>query len=354
MKTQDRCASPPLRFVIYGAVLAYLVCDLYFCGGPLGRHLRPTAPNSPPDSAPADPIVARVAAYNIHRSQLERGLRERLWLEGKSLATLSPAERSCNRQAALDDLIDHELLRTKAAASATELNVSDAEITGRLNRFSAGFSNQQELAAAMAAQGISGEQELRERLAARIQQEKFVESRLAPLVGVSDEEARQWFEKNQGQLVTPERLEVRHIFLPTLEQDPDAVKQTLVGVLAVLRAGSKDFATLAREISEDPLTKDHGGSLGWTTRERLPAELAAPLFAMPLHQPSLLRSKLGWHLIEVTARKPAEPATFERAKPEILDALAALKRRQAASEYREALRRFEASNIEIHPERAGE
>jgi parvulin-like peptidyl-prolyl isomerase len=339
-----------LRLCIYGAVFAYLICDLHYCDGPLSRRLRHPGTSRPaqPATAAAGTIVARVYGYQIHRSQLERAVHERLWLEGKTLADISPHNRKLIRSAALEDLIDHELLRTKVAVNTFDLIVGEAELTDRVRRFSARFATQQELDAALASQGIAGEADLRDRLAARIQQEKYVEWRIAPLVKVTEEEARAWFALNQQQLTTPERAEARHIFLPTLERDADEVKLTLAAALATLTAGTKDFATLARELSDDPLTKDCGGALGWMTRERLPAELAGPLFALPLHQPSLVRSKLGWHLLEVTARMPAAPRSFEQAKPEILSALAAVRRRKAAAEFRHSLRKFEAKNIEIY------
>ncbi|MCX6874451.1 MAG: peptidylprolyl isomerase [Verrucomicrobia bacterium] len=339
-----------LRLGIYGAVFVYLICDLHFCGGPLSRHLRPADPQRPAATAKAKAggVVARVYGYQIHRSQLERAVRERLWRDGRTLAELTPQNRQLIRYAALEDLIDHELLRTKVSVNTSDLTVSADEVNERLRRFTARFPTKPELEAAMAAQGLGGEQDLRERLAARIQQEKYVELRVAPLVKVSDEEARKWFEDNQQRLVTPERIEARHLFLPTLERDADAARQVLVGALAALTDKSKDFATLARELSEDPATKNRGGALGWMTRERLPDDLAVPLFTLPLNQPSLLRSKLGWHLIEVTARRPAEPRTFEQAKPEILSALEAVKRRQATTDFRNELRKFEARNIDIY------
>ncbi|MEI7911690.1 MAG: peptidyl-prolyl cis-trans isomerase [Verrucomicrobiota bacterium] len=342
-------AKTALRFGIYGLTIAYVLCDLFVFDGPFLRFIKQGKHSGTAAVATtADPVVARVAAYNIHRSQLERALQERSWRDGKPLAGLDPQELARMRRAALDDLIDHELLRSKASANAAELKVTDEEITERMERFTAGFPNKEALDSAMASQGITSGQALRERLAAHIQQDKYVESRLAPLIGVTDDEARQWFEQNQGQIATPERIEARHVFRPTLDLNPDEVKQQLVTALAALSAGTKDFGTLVREVSEDPLTKNRGGALGWMTRARLPEDLAGPLFAMPLHQPALLRSKLGWHLIEVTARKPAEAASFEQAKPEILSALEAVKRRQAATEFRAALRGFEARNIEIY------
>lgn len=343
-----------LRLCIYGVVFIYLICDLRFCGGPLSRRVRATRQPGPPTTVAAGDIVARVYGYQIRRSQLERAVHERLWLEGKTLADVSPQNRKLVRYAALEDLIDHELLRTKVAVNTFDLTVGEEELNARVRRFTERFETRQELAVAMASQGIAGEQDLRDRLAARIQQEKYVEWRIAPLVGVTDDEARTWFEENQSQLATPERVEARHIFMPTLERDADEVKQALDTALVALTAGTKDFATLARELSDDAFTKERGGALGWMTRQRVPADLAAPLFALPLHEPRLVRSKLGWHLLEVTARRPAEPRTFEQAKPEILSALEAVKRRKAAAEFRHALRKFEAKNIEIYRDRVEE
>ena len=345
-----------LRLGIYAGVVVYLICDLRFCAGPLSRRISKTDPNSPQAIAMATvgSIVARVGDYHIHRSQLERAVQERLWSEGRTAAEWSAPERKSIRDAALEDLIDHELLRTKVEENPFALKVGAEELDERVRRFNARFSSKAELDIAMASQGIASERDLRDRLGAHIQQEKYVESRIAPLIQVSEEDARKWFEDNRQDLTTPERVEARHIFLPTLERDADEAKQTLLNALASLTDGSRDFATLAREVSEDPLTKDAGGALGWMTRERLPADLAEPLFAMPLHQPGLVRSKLGWHLLEVTARKPAEPRSFEQARPEILSALEAVQRRKATAEFRVALRKFEAKNIEISRQRVEE
>lgn len=51
--------------------------------------------------------------------------------------------------------------------------------------------------------------------------------------------------------------------------------------------------------------------------ERLPADFGAPVFSLDEDKPTILRSRPGWHLVEVTGRKPVEPRTFEQAKSEI-------------------------------------
>jgi parvulin-like peptidyl-prolyl isomerase len=288
-------------------------------------------------------LAARVSGQPITHSQLDRALEEQLWLAGKSATNLTPAERQLARDAVLAELIDSELLRREA-----QVDVSPAEIDDRFHRFARRFETTAALQAAMHSQGIANQDALRTRLAAQIQQEKFVEQRIAPAITVSEDEARKWFDANQASISQPERIQVRHIFLPTLDHPAEEAKQKLATALTTLTENPSDFATLAREISEDPASKNYGGELGWMARDRLPMDFAAPAFSMPLHQPALIQTKLGWHLVEITGRKNAEPRSFEQAKPEIIAALQAVKRRQATAKFRQSLRNRDGVKIEIY------
>ena len=300
-------------------------------------------------SAKTDHLAARVSGHPITRSQLARALNERLWLEGKTAASLTPADLKLARDAALDELIDHELLRLQVHTSDPQISVSDAEVDARHRLLVGRFESKSELESGLKSQGIAHEKNLRDRLTARIRQEKFIAQRIGPAIKVTDAEAREWFDENQTSVSLPERIEARHIFIPTLDHSPEEAKQKLTAALAALTDKQKDFPTLAKELSEDPATKDRGGALGWMTRDRLPADFAAPVFSLETNKPTLVRTKLGWHLVEVTARKPAEPRTFDQAKPEILAALEAIKRRQAVADFRKSLRKSEAARIEVFP-----
>jgi parvulin-like peptidyl-prolyl isomerase len=338
-----------LRLGLYGAVFLYLAGDLFLFDGPLRQRLDRADPSSAEAIAAAKQrgVVARVFNHQITRSQLERALHERLWLEGKSPADLTPANLKTARYAALDDLLDHELLRIKSKANANQLKVETAEIDARLDAMRTRFESRDEWLAAMKSQGIPDETAMRDRLAARIQQEKYVELKAGPLAAVTPEEARDWFEKNRAQLGFPERIEARHIFIPTLGESADEAKAKLEAAHAELAAGTKDFETLAGELSRDPASRGKGGRLGWMTRDRLPVDFATPVFDLPLNQPSLIRTKLGWHLVEVTGRKPAAERPFEEVEPEVRAALENAKRQKAANEFRLALRQMEAHKIDV-------
>ena len=326
-----------LKLAIYGAVLAYLVADLFIFTGPLRQSIAAIR-------QPKPDIVARVAGHPITRSQLDRAVSEKLWLQGNPAA-----DPATIRGAALEELIDHELLRLQVKELDPPLTVSDEEINERLRRLVGRFESKGALETAMKSQGIPNERDLCDRLAARIRREKLVALRVGESIKVTDEDARKWFEANQQSIALPERVEARHIFIPTLDHPPEEAKQKLDATLVELTEKKNDFHTLAKEISKDPATKDSGGALAWMTRERLPADFAAPVFSLKTNRPALVRTKLGWHLVEVTARKPAEPRGFAQAKPEIIAALEAIKRRQATEDFRKSLRQTHAAEILISP-----
>ncbi len=327
--------------VVCLAAAFYLIGDAFIVRGPVHRWLHSAL------STEAKNTAARVSGHPISNSQLERAVIAQLWLEGKAPASVPPAELKLTRKIALDELIDHELLRLRVKAASPPITVSDADIDIRQQRLIKRFESKAVLETAMKSQGIVKERDLRERIAGQIQQEKYIARCIQSSVKVSDDEARKWFQENQESISLRERIEARHIFIATLEHPPEEAKQKLDAALVELTEKKKDFASLAKELSEDPATKDSGGALGWMTHDRLPADFAAPVFSLEMLRPTLVRSRLGWHIVEVTARKAAESRTFEQAKPEILSALETIKLRQAVEDFRKDLRKSEAANIEI-------
>lgn len=338
-----------LRFAAYFLAVGYLACDLYVFNGPLNRRIQASHPDSPESiaEAKAKGVVARVFNHHITRSQLEYAIHERLWLEGKSAEDLSPADKKLVTYAALGELIDNQLLRVKTKVNTLELPVSDADIDDRLKRFAARFETKADLLAAMKGMGIPDETALRHRIAARIQQEKYVAMRVDPLVKVSEEEIADFYEANKESLQFPERIRAKHVFIATLNKPSDEAKGILEKALAELNSGKKDFATLAKELSEDYANKENGGDLGWMSKARLPVDFGEAAFAVGNDKPTLVRTKLGWHILQITDRKPAELRTQEETKAEITTALTAAKRHQAVNDFRIALRQFEEEKIDI-------
>lgn len=338
-----------LRFGVYLLILAYVAGDLFLFNGPISKKIIAADPNTPEAiaAAKAKGVIARVFNHEITRSQLDYAVQQRLWLSGKSISNISKEEQKLVTYAALGDLIDHELLRVKVKVNTSDLSVTEAEINQRIKRFASKFESRTALEAAMKSQGISNEEALRNKIAARIQQEKYIALRVDPLVKVTAEEIKTFYEEHKTQLAIPERIRARHIFISTLTKTAEEAKQPLEIALLTLKIGSKDFATLAREISEDYSNKDSSGDLGWMSKQRLPADFTDPVFALPLNEPTLIQTKIGWHLIEFLDRKPAQIRQLEEVTEEITKALSDTKRHQAVEDFKDALRQFEAHKIQI-------
>lgn len=209
-----------------------------FLPGPLSRKLRSTDPNSPEAIARAREvgIVAVVYGNPLDRRQLNRAVAERMWAEGRKAGDLTPQTRKLVRYAALEDLIDHELLRMKVKVNAESFKLTPEEIDARYQRFAARFATKEELSAALAEQGLGSEADLRERLAGRMQQERYVESRIGPMAVVSEEEERgNGSRSTANPLRCRNRIEVRQVFLATLDRPADEAQAALEKGLAALR-----------------------------------------------------------------------------------------------------------------------
>jgi len=340
-----------VRMAIWSLLVLYLACDFFLLSGPLKRELRRMFPTEEQKiaEAVAEGICARVYNAPIYLSQVDRRVRENLWRRGREPGKVSDEEMRMLRRLAMDDLIVEALLRIKVRVNIEQARVSKAEVDAELARFEKRFDSAEQLDAALAAQGIDGREELRLRMQARLEQEKYVLSKIESGISVSDEEARQWYADHPDELTTPERRQARHIFLATLNRPSDEARQILEGYLATIDAGQKSFAELAQNHSEDLSSKVVGGDLGWMSKDRLPGDFAAPLFAMPENKPSLVRTKLGWHIIEVTGVKPPELHAFETMKTEIIDALRDARRQEAIEQYRHQLRLLNHERVEIYP-----
>jgi len=336
--------------VVWSALILYLVCDFFIFTGPLRRELNRMNPSREDEMAEAirEGICAKVYNRPIYLSQVDRRLRENLWRAGREPDKISPVEMRGLRWVACNELIDELLMQVRTRANERDVPVSKDEVDEEVARFERRFASSEELEKAMQAQGIESRKELRYRLAARLQQDKYVQQQIQPGITVSDEEARRWYDEHKKEITMPERRRVRHVFLATLGHPPEEVKQELEGHLELIKAGKEKFADLAKMISEDARTKHAGGDLGWVRKSRLPDDFAAAVFALPAHSPTLVRTKLGWHILEVTEIKPPELLPYAEMKEEITAALSDMRREDAVKQYRHQLRVMGQENVKIY------
>jgi peptidyl-prolyl cis-trans isomerase D len=104
----------------------------------------------------------------------------------------------------------------------------------------------------------------------------------------------------------------------------DRAREKVAAVIKRATAG-EDFAKLAREVSEDPGTKDSGGDLGWVSQGMMVPQFEQALFALKKGELSAepVRTPFGYHAIKVTDAREASRKPMKEVAPQIRDRLAA-------------------------------
>ena len=100
------------------------------------------------------------------------------------------------------------------------------------------------------------------------------------------------------------QTDVRHILVKPTEVLNEQAAEDLVVELRARIEGGEDFGELARQYSDDIGSATEGGNLGWTNPGQMVPEFEATMAGTAegsISQP--FRSKFGWHILEVKARR---------------------------------------------------
>lgn len=145
----------------------------------------------------------------------------------------------------------------------------------------------------------------------------------AATVTVDEAELRAIYEQRKASYGTVEQRAARHILLElgldASEDETQAARVRLEQLRERIAAG-EDFAELAKEHSQDPGSAPSGGDLGTFTRGMMDPAFEEAAFALDEGAISdLVRSRFGWHLIQVTAIEPEQVRSFEEVRDDVLD-----------------------------------
>ena len=145
---------------------------------------------------------------------------------------------------------------------------------------------------------------------------------LRPKVTVTDAEVAQKYQADIATYSQPETYRARHILMKTDGKNDDAVKKTMEGILAKVKAPGADFAKLATEYSEDEGSKDKGGEYDNVTRGQMVKEFDETAWALkPGEISGLVKTQFGYHIIKLEEHKAANVKPLSQVKAQIDDQL---------------------------------
>lgn len=121
------------------------------------------------------------------------------------------------------------------------------------------------------------------------------------------------FEKTKSSYEKEEQVKAQHILVQGADDAALAKAQQIRE-----RLKKEDFAKVAKEVSDDPGSKNAGGDLGFFTKTQMVKEFSDSAFALPIGEISApVKSSFGYHIIKVNAKLPAQAADFEKQKFEV-------------------------------------
>jgi parvulin-like peptidyl-prolyl isomerase len=139
------------------------------------------------------------------------------------------------------------------------------------------------------------------------------------------------------------KVRARHIFVkipdrPT-EKQVEERRRFAQSLIAQLKKG-KTFEELARKHSDDSVTRDEGGDLGFFGRGTLPANVENVVFGMKKGEVSKpLRTSRGFHLIELIDRREASVRPYKEVRGALKQQLEQEKQQRATEAWVRELRK---------------
>ncbi len=209
--------------------------------------------------------------------------------------------------------------------------LKDAET---LRRFVEEYANKELLYLEALKQGLDKDAEVRRRVAAAektILTQYLLDKQLADKVKVTDAEIKKYIEENKDQFTAEEQLKIAHIQFASLK-DAQAARARL--------ARGEDFAALAQELSQDPMSRGSGGLLGTVERSKAPPQFAAALAKMKKGEVSdPIRTEHGYHLVKLLDVVPGGMVAIDPIREPLRQFLAQEKQHQALEELVGSLRK---------------
>ncbi|MBO0584993.1 peptidylprolyl isomerase [Clostridium botulinum] len=294
--------------------------------------------------AKAKSTIAKVNGEKIQRKDLEENPRLKQVVNQMKMQYGEEFEKSEQGKEAikeqkkqiLDELITEKVLlqkgkELKVIPKDEELN---KEVDKKFNEIKAVYNNdEKKFEETLKSTGFTKET-LKEYLKSQIIIEKVINEATKD-VKVEDKDAKKYYNENQSMFTEkPNTMNVSHILVKT-EDEAKKVKKRL--------DSKEDFAKVAKEVSQDPGSKDKGGLLGDINYNDANFDPTFMKAAIALKQGAVsnaVHTQFGYHIIKINSKKEYPVKKYDAVKEDIKKELKMEKQKEA---YTKKNRRMEKS-----------
>jgi peptidyl-prolyl cis-trans isomerase SurA len=265
------------------------------------------------DSSASANVVARVNGKDITTTQLEKQVQ--VSLNGAGQPPTAEEQEDLKLQV-LTQMINNEILLEQAAAA--NLNATDAEVDVKFNELKSQGTEEQ-FKEMLKNQKMTVD-DIRSELRKNITIDKLVNKEITSKISVTDAEIKAFYDKNKDSFNLPESYHIAHILVtPVADPDvhngnnddaktPEEAKAKSARLLKEIQGG-RDFATVAKESSEDPSSGAAGGDLNFQPLqaiENIDPRLAQSVQKMRVGEtyPQVIETRFGFHIVKLIEKDP--------------------------------------------------
>jgi len=262
--------------------------------------------------------IASVNGVSITHEDVNRQMSV---LEQRLLSTqrtaIQPDMVPALRTRIINNLIDKELLYQEARKQ--KIVVEEETVGEKIDALRKQFPSEKAFQDKMGQMNLS-EDTLRSQIREDLAVQQLVEREILAHVKVSEQDMQSFYDSNRDRFKEPERVRASHILIKSKpDADPVNKEETRKKLEAVKKRidQGEDFAALAKEFSHCP-SAEKGGDVGYFERGRMVKPFEDAAFSMkPGEVSDIVVTSFGFHLIEVTDKKPGRIIPYDESKERI-------------------------------------
>ncbi|MFH1830045.1 MAG: peptidylprolyl isomerase [Pseudomonadota bacterium] len=215
-----------------------------------------------------DSIAAVVNDEAITETMLARKL------AAKRISDKNVSDGKTYRRTAIEQMIDNALMNQLMKSADIEVTEDDL-VRAIANVLQQNRMTIDQLKAEVTAKGMTYE-DYKKEIEGEIRKIKFINQVIGPQVKITEQDIRDFYQRNQEKFRGSAKAHIAQIFLPfdgiETQEQADALKATALSIVSNARKG-KSFKELAKKYSKGP-NPENGGDLGMISLKDVPQPVA--------------------------------------------------------------------------------
>jgi peptidyl-prolyl cis-trans isomerase C len=318
------------------SVILLFPAGVWLSAGPenAAAETAPVTINQAAQAAPAASaeVLARVNGAPVTRAEVDRAILIYL-AQSRSSHELTAEARKEAESAALEQVIAAKLLYQNGLKRGVDH--LESQVSAKLDQSRAKFPSAAAYDAALKTNNLT-EAEAQQIVRSDIVVTHLLATEVVDKITVSEAEVGDYYRQNLDKFTSPEGARISHILIEAGADAPIEAKLQALGKAEALRkklAAGADFTALAKSDSACP-SKEEGGDLGFFGSEEMIPEFAAAVAGLkPGEISEVVRSDFGFHVLKLTARKPATVSALSEVKAKIESYLKDQRSQRAIADY---------------------